>query len=183
MLNFDFKKSSRKCSESERTLLPGEHFFSALVDSGDDTERKDFCEEAWQGPPEDCIGWWKAKIPEAGKGRVYWAPRHVLLAYFEHVNGQANQDDIAFITGSLLTQKKILTLEDSYEEDGREYMQLKNRKNNESHQVVVIDVQPQRLAEIQEELAERLFMDEPYDADADVDAETEPEENGATEAT
>ncbi len=177
MLNFDFKKSSRKCSASERALQPGEHFYSALFEVGDGTERRDFCEEVWEGPPEDCIGWWKAKIPEAGKGKVYWAPRHVLLAYFEYVNGQSAQADIAFIAGLLLTQKKILMLEESFEEDGAEFMQLKNRKDNESYQVLVVDVEPKRLAEIQEELAERLFMDEPYDADSELEESelSEPE--------
>ena len=42
-------------------------------------------------------------------------------------------------------------------------MHLKNRKDNQAYVVPIVDVSPERLVQIQEELAERLFMDQPYD--------------------
>ena len=44
-------------------------------------------------------------------------------------------------------------------------MRLKNRKDNQVFEVSVVDVSQDRLAQIQETLAERLFMDQPYDPD------------------
>ena len=162
MLNFDIKRSSRQCSKTERALQPGETFYSALVDIDGELERLDFCIESWDAPPDNCIGWWKSKIPETGKGKVYWAPRHVMLSYFEHVNDQAGESDTAYVTALLMLQKKYLTLQDPSEEDPQT-MRLKNRKDNQIFEVSIVEVSQDRLTQIQETLAERLFMDQPYD--------------------
>ncbi|MFT5301534.1 MAG: hypothetical protein ACI87E_003467 [Mariniblastus sp.] len=159
MSNFDIKRSSRKCYESEREFQPGETFYSALIEIDEvATERRDFCEEAWEGPPEDCLGWWKSQMPELNTGRVYWAPKHVLLAYFEHVQSNEQTADIAYVTALLLAQKKILVIGDSDDPDLL-FMQDKNSKA--SYEIAVPEISSQRLNEIQNELAERLFMDQP----------------------
>lgn len=167
MLQFDFRKSGRRCTNCEREFKPGEELFSALVECDDgSTERHDICESDWAGPTEDHIGWWKSRIPEIGKGRVYWAPKHVLLSYFEHVYGQPASADIAFVTSLLLIQKKILTQESDDIDD--EKMRLKDRSSKNYYDVAVVDIPPERLSVIQQELSERLFMDQPEDADTDV---------------
>lgn len=159
MLDFDFKKSSRKCYESEREFQPGEAFFSALLECDDgSSERRDFSVDHWSGPPKECIGWWKSSVPELGKRRVYWAPKKVLLAYFEHVQTSPKTVDIAFVTGLLLAQKKILTIVDA---DDEVSLVLHCRSSNTTYTVPVADVAPARLAEIQNELSDRLFMDQP----------------------
>jgi hypothetical protein len=165
MLNFNFKRSGRKCYESEREFQPGENFFSALIelDNGS-AERRDFSGDHWDGPTKDCIGWWKSSVPEVNKGRVYWAPKHVLLAYFEHVCKQESAKDLAFVTGLLLVQKKILSLEHS--EDAT-MMCLRHRTEKTVYEIPSVDIAPARLMAIQDELSERLFMDQPANPDSD----------------
>ncbi|MFK7767734.1 MAG: hypothetical protein AB8B55_10975 [Mariniblastus sp.] len=166
MLKFDFKKSNRKCFESERQFQPGEEFYSALFECDDgSTERRDFSSDVWNGPTEDTIGFWKSRVPELGKGRIYWAPKKVLLAYFEHVLSNESSADVAFVTGLLLAQKKILSLEDDGGDDSR--LVLLNRNDKTTFEVPVVDIEPKRLVEIQNELSDRLFMDQPIDPDVD----------------
>jgi len=167
MTEFEVKRTSKKCSKTERPLLPGEQFFSALVEVGDDTQRLDFSAEAWSGPPQDCLGWWKATIPEEVKGKIYWAPRAVLLAYFDHLTSQPNQADVAYMVALLLVQKKVLHLEETLEEPDSQILAIKNRHSNENYRIPVIEISPARLAEIQNELSERLFLDQPYDLEGD----------------
>jgi len=174
MLNFDFKKSSRKCCQSEREFQPGDEFYSALIEGEDgSTERRDYGTDQWDGLPDDCIGWWKSSVPEIGKGRVYWAPKNVLLAFFEHVHRSPQTADVAYITGILLVQKKVLTMEDDGGGDASK-MFLRNRSSKEAYELSVAEVTPARLAEIQDELAERLFTDQPVAADSDVKGVEEP---------
>ena len=97
-----------------------------------------------------------------------------MVSYFEHVCGKADESDTAFVTALLLVQKKILTLTDTINEDAEtgadsqtQLMQLKNRKDNQVYQVAVVDVSPARLNQIQDELAEKLFMDQPIELDDD----------------
>ncbi len=176
MFNFDFKKSSRRCHLGEREFQPGEEFYSVLIE-GDDgsTERRDFSVEHWKGPPEGCIGWWKSSVPDVGKGRIYWAPRTVLLAYFEHVQTSPQTVDIAFVTGLLLAQRKILSIIDTGDDTN---LVLHCRSSKKSYTVPVAEVSTQRLDEIQAELSERLFMDQPVTDDDEGDGSedgSEPE--------
>ena len=166
-MNFDFRRTSKKCSVTDRTLQPGESCFSALIERGDETVRLDFSEQAWTGPPEDCIGWWKTSIPESDKGKVYWVPRSVQLSYFEHLMQQESQRDAAYITGLLLLQKKVLALDDSIDDASEDsaLLHLKNRKTNQTYVLTVVEVAPDRLHEIQQELSERLFSDQPCEVD------------------
>lgn len=161
MLNFEIKKSMRKCSRTGRDFEPGEVFVSALIENEDaSTTRMDFGVDQWEETPEDCIGWWKSQVPESGKGKIYWAPRNVMLAFFKHVLGQAAAQDVAYVTALLLVQKKFLGLVD---DGATETMTVRDRNDNENYAVPIIDVDVVRLAEIQELLAEQLFMDEPIE--------------------
>ena len=163
MLNFEIKKSTRKCAETGRDFEPGEVFFSALIENEDGTtSREDYATEVWKETPEDCIGWWKSQVPETGKGKIFWAPRKVMLAYFQHVLNQPASQDIAFVTALLLIQKKYLVLVDDGEANS---MTVRDRTSKESYSVPIIEVEGPRLADIQSLLAEQLFMDEPIDDD------------------
>lgn len=167
MLNFDFKKNSRKCCVSDREFQPGEELYSVLVECDDGTtERRDYSLENWPGPQENHLGWWTSRVPELGKGRVFWAPKEVLLAYFEHVRGQPASEDLAFVTALLLIQKRILILESDGEDETR--LKLRDRVSKTRYEVAVVEIEPQRLAAIQDELAERLFMDQPEEAESEV---------------
>ncbi len=168
MMNFDIKKSCRKCCESETEIQPGEEFYSALIEVNETTtQRLDYRAEHWSGPPENCLGWWKSRIPEQGKGRVYWAPKKVLIAYFEHAVGNPATIDIAYVTALLLAQKKYLSIGDS---DDPSLLIMEDRYAKSTYEIEVPEITPQRMHEIQDELAGRLFMDEPVDDEADEQA-------------
>ena len=167
MANFDFKKGSRKCYESERSFEPGDDFYSVLIESEEGSpERRDFSVEKWKGPPETCIGWWKCHVPDLGQGRVYWAPRNVLVAYFKHVLKNPATTDVAYVTALLLSQKRILKVVDN---GGDENIFRLRDSDKETYDVPVPEIAPARLVEIQDELSERLFMDQPADPESDSD--------------
>lgn len=170
MQNYDFKRNAKKCSKTERLLLPGDAFYSALVESGNDTERLNFCEEAWDGPPGNCLGWWKSRMPEATQGKIYWAPDEVLLAFFDHVASQPEQADVAYVTALLLLQKKLLWLDDGWEEPDESVLRVKNREQD-TYQVSVLELNRKRVSEIQDELGERLFTDQLERADEEMEDE------------
>ena len=150
-----------------------------LIDCQDgSTERRDYGIDHWEGPSEDCIGWWRARVPDLGKGRVFWAPKNVLLAYFEHVQNRPETVDLAFVTGLLLVQKKILSILD--ENDSAENLVLYCRSKKATYTLPVVEISSKRLQEIQDELSERLFMDQPIEDEAgeddSQDSESDPEE-------
>lgn len=158
MLNFDFRPPGKRCSHSERPLLPGEEFFSVLIDENGETTRLDYAVENWHGPPENCLGWWKSRVPEIDQGKMDWAPREVLLAFFEHLQQQPNQADATFLLALLLAQKKILTMKETFDAPNQDLIFLENKKDKTTYQIPVVTVSPSRFAEIQQQLSEKLFI-------------------------
>ena len=159
MANFDFKRTSRRCSETGRAFDAGEEYISFLTEEDEELVRKDVALSEWGDPPEGCLGWWRSRVPDLEQGMVYWAPKDVLISYFQHLIEQGNDPDTTYVMAILLLQKKHIRLLDTVEQDGTEIMQLQNPTTKEKFDVPVTDVDPGRVKIIEEELAEKLFTD------------------------
>jgi hypothetical protein len=131
------------------------------------TTRKDFSEDTWEGPNDDCIGCWKQQVPNLDTGKVYWAPRSVLLAYFEHQIEKENSD-LVFVMSLLLVQKRILYLKKTIDTDEGRVSVLVDRRNSETFEIPDKDIDEEHIQQIQNELAEHLFSNQPV-----LDEETE----------
>lgn len=161
MQQYDFRRGGKKCSVNDRPLESGEIYYSALIELPDgQTTRLDFSDDNWDGPGDDCIGFWKQQVPNLDTGKVYWAPRSVLLAYFKHQleNERLNS---AFVMSLLLLQKRILILKDSMDSEKGTISILQERKSSEVFEVVDVDIDDEQIQSIQNELAEHLFSNQP----------------------
>ena len=78
-LEFDVQRCTRKCAKTGRNLDPGESFFSTLREIDDEVIREDFCAAAWNGPPEESVGWWQSQMPDPNARKIEWAPNDVIL--------------------------------------------------------------------------------------------------------
>ena len=166
MPEFDFKRSSKRCSVTDRAFAPGEKYVSALIEVEDDLERRDFSVAEWTEPPEDCVGWWTTQVPEATEGRVFWAPDEVLLSYHRHLQESPGREDVAYVMTLLMVRKKLFSLEEFIDSPAGQRMVVLNRRAKETLEVEVVDLPPDRLTQIQKELEEKLFTDQPLDLDA-----------------
>lgn len=164
MMDFQIKKTGRRCFATDRELVAGEPFYSDLVQSGQDIERRDYCEEAWTGPGEGSLGWWRARIPKRDGDRVYWAPRDVLFAYFESLQQNDAHQATAYVMALLMIRKRMVQLVDTHEEDGKEWLEVQFKKENKTWNVTVVELDAAAIQQIQLELAEQLFMDHPPEA-------------------
>ena len=160
-MDFQIKRTGRKCHATERDLKPGEQFVSELVVEDGQTLRRDYSSEAWTGPSAESIGWWRCAIPMLDSGRVYWAPRQVLVAFFESMLQDQNKAAVAYVMALLLVRKRILKLVDSSTEDGKQVMELLYSKENQRWMVPEVELDPKQIGKIQQELAEQLFTDRP----------------------
>lgn len=170
MIDFDFRRPTRRCFSSEREIGPGESFYSALIeDLQGQLVRHDFAEENWTGPPEGCVGWWRSRIPKLDKGRIYWAPPSILLAVFEHALEHDQQ--LAFVMALVLVRKRLLQWRDSVTHGDKRSLQLHDPKRNQSYEVEEQDLKPEQIQAIQNELAEKLFTDQvEHDGDSGMEA-------------
>jgi hypothetical protein len=159
-MDFTVGRCSRLCSKTERELQPDEPFYSVLVSDGALVVRRDFCEQAWDGPPDDALGWWKSQMPGKQSNRYNLAPNEILLHYFEQLDEQHEKADVRYVMALLLVRRRIARLEDSETTDEEiEELALYCARNEKNYRVAVSQITAERTHEIQEELASLLFAD------------------------
>ena len=159
MLKFDFKRSSRRCAISGREFEVGEKYISVLLDEDGEMIRQDIATQEWKGPADNCIGWWRCRVPDLTKGKVYWAPRDVLISFFQKLVEQGDVPDKTYVMAILLVQKKYLKLLDTVDSESGQVMELMDNSSREKFEVPVSEVNSARVEEIQNEFAEKLFTD------------------------
>jgi hypothetical protein len=160
MLDFEIQRCTRRCAKTARELQPGETFYSVLVAEGADVVRRDYCQEAWEGPPDGALGWWKSQVPEPSARKANWAPNDVLLDYFQRLDGQAGKDDVRYVLALLMVRRRIVRLEETETDDaGGETLVLFCPRDEMEHRVPVVMPDEQRAREIQEELSKLLYAD------------------------
>ncbi len=158
MLDFDVQRCTRRCASTDQEFKPGETFYSVLLAEGGDVVRYDYSEAAWEGAPEESLGWWQSQMPGADNRKVAWAPNDVMLQYFEQLENVPDKQDTRFVLGLLMIRRRIARLEESEtDEQGREVMVVFCPRKEDHLRFVVADPTPARVEEIQEELAKLLF--------------------------
>ena len=157
MLDFEVQRFTRVCAKTGRALKPGDSFYSALVRDGSDVSRQDVVADAWDGPPEDCLAWWKSEVPDPKAKRIHWAPHDVMLHYFSELEDQADQTDVRYVLSLLMIRRRVFRLEGTETDDaGHESMILFCPRNENEYRVDVTTVSQDRAREIQKQLAQLL---------------------------
>jgi len=157
-MDYDIQRFTRHCAATGRELPPGEPFYSVLVVEGSETKRYDYSAEAWKGPPEGALGWWKSQVPDRNTGRIGWAPNDVMLEFFEELAGQPERQEMCYLLGLLLVRRRVMRHEETETDaQGREILVLYCPRRETTYKVAAATPDPSRIEAIQEELARLLF--------------------------
>jgi hypothetical protein len=157
MIDFDISRCSRKCAATDRELRAGETCYSVLTSDGGEVVRRDYSADAWQGPPEGAIGWWKSIVVDPNAKKMHWAPSDVMLNYFTQLEGNPAAEDTRYVLALLLVRKRILRNEATEKDDsGRETLVLFSPRQECEYRVPVTLPTAERVTEIQNELAQLL---------------------------
>ena len=157
-MDYDIQRCTRHCAATGRELAPGEHFYSVLVAEASETKRYDYSVEAWKGPPEGALGWWKSQIPDPNARRIGWAPNDVMLELFESLADQPDRQDMRYLLGLLLVRRRVMRHEETETDDrGREVLVLYCPRRETTYRVMAATPDQARVDAIQEELASLLF--------------------------
>jgi len=157
MLDFDVQRCTRRCFATERELRAGETFYSVLVSEGANVVRRDYASDAWPGPPEKALGWWKSVYVDAAANRLHWAPNDVMLSYFEGLEGNATAADARYVLALLLVRRRVLRVERTESDDaGLETLVLFNPRSEVEYRVSAEVPSEDRVQAIQNDLAQLL---------------------------
>jgi hypothetical protein len=132
--------------------------YSTLIPSGKDVIRRDYAADAWRGAPEDALGWWKSTIPDGNAKIVHWAPNDVMLHYFNELEGDSQAQDIRYVLTLLMIRRRVLRLEQTqWDDHGQELLVVYCPRNEAEYRVQVVMPSVERIAQIQQHLADLLF--------------------------
>jgi hypothetical protein len=159
MLDFEVHARGRKCAKTDRLFEPGEEFYSVLVSEGANVVRYDYAADAWEGPPEKAVGWWKSQVPDTASRKMHWAPNDVMLNYFEQIADNPDKQDVRYVLTLLMIRRRVLKLEEADEQSTEETEEISVYcpKNEQTYKVPVASPPAERVEAIQNELAELLF--------------------------
>jgi hypothetical protein len=158
MFDFDIARFTRRCHASGRELAAGETFYSVLVSEGAEVVRQDYAADAWTGPPEKTIGWWKSQVPQLNARKANLAPSEVMLQYFQELEGRPDKEDERYVLSLLMVRRRVLRQERTEQDaEGREIAVLYCSRNETEYRTPIVVPTPERAAAIQEELVRLLY--------------------------
>lgn len=164
MIDFEVQRATRRCAASDREFRPGEAYYSLLVEEGGHVVRRDYAASAWPGPPADAIGWWRATLPESSGAGHKMAPNDIALELFDRWSTQSNKEDALYILALLLVRKRVFRFSDAPTESRTSTtseLHLLCPARATEYTIRVVEVDPDRAAEIQQELVHLLYADAP----------------------
>tara|TARA_Y100001934_G_C12038413_1_gene624833 strand:+ start:127 stop:609 length:483 start_codon:yes stop_codon:yes gene_type:complete len=157
-VDFQIQRCTRRCSVTEKEFKPGEIFYSVLISDGAAIIRQDFSKDAWEGAPEDSVGWWQSCMPAVTGKKMGWAPNDVMLEFFHELADKPEKSDLRYVLTLLLIRRRVMRLEETKsEEDSQEKLVVYCSRREETYHVPVTHPDPARSREIQDELANLLL--------------------------
>lgn len=160
LLDFEVKSCSRQCAATQRKLEPGDVYFSVIHAQPAELVRRDYCVEAWEGPPEDSLGWWRSRIPTKEGAAPQLAPTDVMLNLFATLADRPEEQEFRYLLGLLLLRRRVLRRDDSHEDaSGREILNLYCPRRSERSELVVAEPDAPLAALLQQRMIDLLYGD------------------------
>jgi hypothetical protein len=159
-LDFEVRSCSRTCSETQRSLQPGDVYFSVLIEQETELLRHDYSAEVWGGPPDECLGWWRSRIPESENTSPKLAPADVMLNLFVALEKRPQEFSLRYMLGLLLLRRRVLRCEETrLHADGGEVLSLFCPRRNEDYELTVAEPDDQEAEAIQQRMIDLVYGD------------------------
>lgn len=158
MMEYHIQPPTRRCATSGRELQVGERYFTALVESGDRLERRDFAAEAWKGPPAGAFSYWAGKVPATPEHQKPRFDDDLLDDCFQRLEHAAEPGRVNFryVLALLLIRRKRLKFEETHEVAGEERMLLSCPRTGRRWDVVNPRLSDEQMKAVQEEVFQVL---------------------------
>ena len=176
-------KPTHRCHASGRELVAGDEYWTALVESPVGTVRHDYGVDAWQGPPEGCLGWWRSRVPDSARPTARLSTeqlRKFVAASDDDKRADcADWEECRYVAALQLIRRKALKLLDVVQADGRDVLVMGTERSGSEVRVVDPGLDEDRIRELRRSLPTVLQatlpgvagVHESDDAPADVSAQ------------
>ncbi|MCA9088233.1 MAG: hypothetical protein KDA90_06295 [Planctomycetaceae bacterium] len=158
-MEYKFRSLGKHCAQTGAPLHPGQQCVSVLLEVNGQLERLDYNLDAWTGPPEQAIGYWRCLVPYPEARQANTVDVEVLMQLFEQMidEEQASRERLLYVLTLFLLQRRRLKLEDSHvDDDGREYLSVVGSRGEGPYEVLDQQLTQDEVRELQEALTAQL---------------------------
>lgn len=154
MTEYRIEPNTRRCVVTGRELKEGERFYTALLEEGDKFVRRDYCLDAWQGPPPGTFSFWTGKVAAPQDSTKPRFDDDLLEECFHRLEGQtdAGRVNFRYVVALLLIRRRRFKFEQTVHQDGVEQMSVRCSRTQEKHEVVNPLLNEEEMAQVQEEV-------------------------------
>jgi hypothetical protein len=153
MIEYQIEANTRRCAATGRELLPGERFYSVLLDLDGKLERRDYSSEAWSGPPPGAFSFWSGRIPAQDTRRLP-IDDELLVDCFGRLELETEPSKVSFryVVALLLMRRRRFKFEEARSDGEHEILTLRCVRTNQLHEVINPRLSEDEMAAVQEEV-------------------------------
>lgn len=160
-MDWNISRSQHRCSQCDKEFAEEEAYFSALYDTPQSFERKDFCGGCWEsgGHRDKAFSFWRTEVPKADQPKKIFVDDAVIFDFFQRLAYEETDPakrNFRYILGLMLMRKKVLKFKDVSIVDGKEYLILRRSRTQEEHRVLNPQLTDEETEQVKNELTRVL---------------------------
>lgn len=161
MSEWEINRPLGQCHGTERKIEYGEEYFAALVETEEGLQRRDFCADYWETQKPDVFCYWKSRLPEPGQKKQLFVDDQMLMAFFERLEKETEQEKInfRFVLALILMRKRVLKYDDTRTENNQEIWCLRITGDKQIVEVVNPHLDEEQIGQLSSQIGEILQTD------------------------
>ena len=161
MADWEISKTLGQCCGTGRELAEGEEYYAALIEGQEGLERRDFSSEYWEGQKPEVYCFWKTRIPEADQKKKIFVNDEMLMAFFERLENETEQEKVnfRFVLMLVLMRKRKLKYDSSETKNGDEVWTLRVTGEDRKVEVVNPHLTDEQIEELSGQMGQILQVD------------------------
>ena len=158
MNEWEVDKPFGRCYGTGRKIEYGEEYFGALVQTDEGLQRRDFCADYWESQKPEVFCYWKTRLPQPGQKRQLFVDDQMLMAFFERLEKETEQEkiDFRFVLALILMRKRILKYDATRVEDDKEIWRLRIVGEKQTAEVVNPHLDEEQIEQLSSQIGEIL---------------------------
>ena len=161
MTDYEFSRPGGRCCVTSREFHEGETFFSAVFETPQGFERRDYAGEAWSGPPEGALCHFQTKLPPRDQPKRTFIDDEALTRFFLALadSEDVHKTQFRFVLALILMRKRIVKYDRTIREEGSEWWEVRLMRDKSMHRVLNPSLDEEQIQRLTDELRAVLAAD------------------------
>jgi len=154
MTEYELSRSAGQCFATGRAIVEGERFYSAIIETPQGLQRRDYCEASWSGPPDGALCFFQTRLPKKEERRKVFVGDDVLIALFQQLGdtAEASKKRFRFVLALILLRKRLLKYERTLRELEGDTWEMRLMRDRSLHRVLDPALSDAQIEELTREL-------------------------------